>query len=352
MIVVSRAESKLLQLVQALLGIRGEDSLPMLLNQAQQVAPPFSPAAIDLLKDYVSKGVVMAMARASGQPVEYRAQDSVARSYWWQQLPAPPLHFSRASMELLLWLLQQPLGHMCALLDGSAAGLGDELLLCFTAYCLLSLRNPRPWRSPMLMDNALCWLLFADQLAMHTDSVPDFTQDYIQWIERYPAIVSALQQSLRLRWLAMEKAKSQIQQCSQMIRLGRAQQQVLQQWLDAVRATQRADLAGFVFSSTARLLAPGPDSRFWIESLDDTGGLSEHQQACDAAGAVLQCLNNYHTLVEEARQCRFFDAEYDASQLLLRLWQPLGDDGLQRAQAIVKHLGALDVAVETIHREN
>ncbi|MBW2531124.1 MAG: hypothetical protein JRI55_06560 [Deltaproteobacteria bacterium] len=49
--------------------------------------------------------------------------------------------------------------------------------------------------------------------------------------------------------------------------------------------------------------------------------------------------------VEEAQAVRFFDEDYDASQLLLKQWEQVGSGGLAHARQLVNRMQALDAAV-------
>jgi hypothetical protein len=70
----------------------------------------------------------------------------------------------------------------------------------------------------------------------------------------------------------------------------------------------------------------------WSTALTDYQSLAELQQAQRQATAFLAPLNTVRQWVNQARTQRFFDGGYDRAQLLLSLWQPLGDRRYQGFQ--------------------
>ena len=66
--------------------------------------------------------------------------------------------------------------------------------------------------------------------------------------------------------------------------------------------------------------------------------------------ALLRNLRTVKHWVDQAGSVRFFDDEYDASQLMLRIWELLGEGGYRRALAIAADIESLDGLVDNRSR--
>jgi hypothetical protein len=130
-----------------------------------------------------------------------------------------------------------------------------------------------------------------------------------------------------------------------MITVGESQRAVLERFAALLERHDRRDLLGFLVEAGGKLLRYRPEPSEWIGGIAQVGTLSERQHAFRAAGAVLESLDLSQRWVEQAQGVRFFDDEYDASQLLFKQWEQVGQEGLAHARQLVQRLHALDATV-------
>ena len=351
---VAQSEFDLLSVARALTGGVSAEAVEPLLRTPRPRATKLGPTAMALLKQTLARGAVLEIGRRGGwrDTRHLRGETEVVSGRLWQRHGPPTLCFSPATLELLAWLAASPLAvpaECKPLRLNGRLGLGDQLLLYLA--CDLVQRcpgcGPPLGRSPAFRRSPLCWIGFPELLgageplgeAELTEAVWDGQ------LGEGVVLLEALQQDLARRWVAVERGKRELVKLEVMINVGESQRLVLEQLVAALDRAGRRDLIGFMLEATGRLLKHRPDASHWIGGIAQVGALSACQRAFRAAGALLAGLDLPRRWVEEAQTVRFFDDEYEASQLLLKQWEQIGNEGLLHARQLVQRMLALDAAV-------
>jgi hypothetical protein len=342
MIRVSPSEHDLLTLARAIMGLGQYAPVDDLLRDRHTTVPErFSPGAMHALRDILSKGAVLALARCGGwRKRRYLdgAQERTGRL--WERHAPPALHFSPLCVQTLCWLLEQPLVKPgCRVLDVDATPTAaDELFLYLC--CRLVAGTPcakTVGAQPLFRRSLLCWLGFPELLG--TTPPPKLTtSDFAPLLANGGWLLEALHGDLVHRWRRGEEAKRLLFTPADHIALGTTQEAVLAAFLDAVDAAGRRDLAGFLLEA-ARPLVEQPASR-WVEGLSMTTALSVRAQAARASGAFLRALGRLGRWDAEHRAVRFFDDGYETAQLLLSEWSAFGEAGFRRAADLERELSS------------
>lgn len=321
-------EANLLAVAHALVGARGWDAVARVFEEPRPVPRAIGSTTAELLRDALAKGVVRELMRRGG-----------ARLRFWERGPLPPpLHFSRASFALLTWLVESPLAEpvRCRSLSFTELTPADELLLYLCCSRVVGTRcEVAVLAQPPVRATALCWLAFPDALAAAADlpeQLPfELGDARALWIE-------ALQPELAQRWERLERRKGRVVAPLELIRIGTAQERVLEGFTAAADRAGRRDLCVFWIEAAARLLQGTPSAESWVESLDRTGPLGPRMEARRAAGAFLRGLERLRRWDREHRAIRFFDDGYPAAQHLLRRWERLGEGGFAATERVLRGL--------------
>jgi hypothetical protein len=333
---VSRSEAELLDLAVRIISptqryIATLRDTPRGVVRVKQIGP----TAMRLLQQILARGVSAELLRRGGWETRQTLvgdggegeAEAVRGRLWQRHARLPPLHFTRASFQLLSWLRAEDVGAPKKPLEFAApTSIADELLVYFAADQIIKaggdLKQPAFLRSP------LCQLAFVHHLAS-VEPLP--TLDFRPLSSGDGAIVlEALQSELARRLIEIEQAKHDCVMLDAMTRLGAAQSQVfagLFRALDLV-APRRRDLAGFVAEAARSLLAKGPerrcpDHRWWVEAIDLRAPLAARQAAFSAAGSLLRAIAQLGRWLDEAGLVAHFDDDYVGAQLLLRSWEYL-----------------------------
>jgi hypothetical protein len=348
---VAQSEFDLLTVARALVGQVGAEAVEPLLRQPRAVGPKLGPTAMGLLKRTLAKGAVLELCRRGGwRPAAHLEEMEVVTGRLWQRRQPPELRFSSVTVELLRWLAASPLAMDAECKPLKVKGrvqLGDELVLYLA--CDLAERccccAPLA-RTPLFRSSSLVWLGFFEPLARRAPLRADGLDRALgQLVGERAVLLEALQADLARRWIAAERRKGQLTQPAQMIALGESQRALVEALCAALDRHQRRDLAGFLLEAAGALLRHRPEPSRWVAVLAPGGALAERQRAFRAAGALLESLGQLGRWAEEAQGVRFFDDEYEASQLLLKQWGQVGAQGLAHAQELVQRMQALDAAV-------
>lgn len=351
---VAQSEFDLLSVARALTGGVSAEAVEPLLRTPRPRAAKLGPTAMALLKQTLSRGCVLELGRRGGwrDARHLRGEAEVVSGRLWQRHGPPTLHFSPATLELLAWLVASPLAvpAECKPLKlKGPLGLGDELLLYLASDLVQRCPGCGPplGRSPAFRRSPLCWLGFPELLGagepLGEEELTGAAWDKL--LLEGALLLEALQRDLARRWIAVERGKRELVKLEVMTSVGESQRLVLAQLAAALDRAGRRDLFGFVIEATGRLLRHRPDASHWIGGISQVGALSARQRAFRAAGALLAGLDLPRRWVEEAQTVRFFDDEYEASQLLLKQWEQLGNEGLLHAQQLVQRMQALDASV-------
>lgn len=158
---VREGEYDLLMLARAVLGSGAAQAGP-LLRSHRPVSPTLSPVGVVALKSTLAKGLVRALAHGGG------ARPAPGRL--WERFPAPGLVVTALSVELLRWLLREPLAVAdrapCPLPPATASG--DVALVFLAARLLVRSGLPDVLGERIFRENWLVQLSFADALALAT----------------------------------------------------------------------------------------------------------------------------------------------------------------------------------------
>ena len=355
---VAASEYELLSLTRALFdapsrspgGSQPSGVVSTLLRKSRKLPDGIGPTARRLMEDTLGKGLILALIRRGGwRRADFMKDGGVSSGRLWERHTPPAFHLSPFAMHLCRWLVSQSLPRGdCEPLQARPVSIGDELLLYLAfdlterARCADALAAQKGARS-----SALCWLGFADVLAQHAPNnapPPDISvYVFARWLSGDGLVVlEALQPDLARRWVAMEHRKRRLGRPGSIIDIGRVQEVVLRSCFSALSQASRPDLAWFAIAATRDLLAEAPTSREWEPALESGGSLRLRSDARRASVVLLDAMAAVRRWVEQARSLRFFDDGYDGAQLLLRLWESLGDRSYERAATIVRETSSIE----------
>ncbi|MCG8417406.1 MAG: hypothetical protein MJE77_05615 [Proteobacteria bacterium] len=358
---VAASEFELLSVIRALFDAPGHGHggqhpgmIGNLLRRRRKMPGGVGPTALHLIEQTMARGVILTLVRRGG----WRHRDSlsdgqVVSGRLWQRHPPPAFHFSPFALHLCRWLTSQRLRRgECDPFTHRPATIADELLLYLAmdltdqAGCADALAEQRAARS-----SALCWLGFADLLALKSSTeVPPAdisVYAFASWTSGHGAVVlEALQFDLGQRWVAMERRKRRLGRAASIVAVGRVQDAVVRAYFSALSSAGRTDLAAFVITAARQLLGDARDAESWEPALNPGGTLHRRSDARHATVVFLRALTTVRQWVEQARAVRFFDDGYKCAQLLLRLWEPLGDHGYTRAMSIADRIESIEGLLE------
>ncbi len=339
---VAPSEFELLTLARAIAGLGQYAPVEDLLRGRHLVPPRFSPGALHVLRDTLAKGSVLALARCGGWRTLRDVRDGQARSgRLWERHPPPALHFSPLTLQVLRWLLEQPLvTHGAVPLDVEGTPTPADELFLFLCCRLVAGTPCAPalGAQPVFRRAALCWLGFPEQFGPAPPALD--AAAFAPLLADGAWLLEGLQLELARRWRALEESKPGLASPADSLALGTAQEAVLSAFLDAVDAAGRRDLAGFLLAA-ARPLVAQPASR-WVEGLSASASLSSRADAARAAAAFFRALGRLSRWDAEHRAVRFFDDGYESAQHLLSEWSAFGEAGFRRAE---DHARALSTAL-------
>jgi hypothetical protein len=360
---VSRFEFNLLRILHFFLGrVPLEQARPLVSNPVEKGRPKcLSKAAVELVQDALGKGTVELLARAGGwRPESFLRTGKAKEGRLWQRTPPRELGlpFSRHALDFLIWITAvKPSDQRTNWVPPENELTMGDLLLLYYAYAGLRDTDVGPAlrARATFTRHGLCRLAYPDDFAQNTDN-PD--PDFAPWTTGLGAcILEALQRPLTDRWLEIERGKCQILEWQQLRALGRAQEQVLTRFLDAVEAAERPDLARFLMRAAGEILTEDVTPRFWVGGLQTTGPrMADRQETNQAALALVRQFERFRRWERQARSVGFFDEGYGRCKLFLADWEGrrdrdrpadrerregdviYGDIIYRRAQAIVEAL--------------
>ncbi|WP_163997179.1 hypothetical protein [Pyxidicoccus caerfyrddinensis] len=341
MIRVSTAEHELLTLARAIIGLGQYTPVEDLLRDRHTTVPErLSPGAMHALRDTLSKGAVLTLARCGGWRGQRYLDGGQERSArLWERHPPPALHFSALCFQTLRWMLEQPLvKHGCKSLDVEGGlTLADELFLFLCGRLVAGTPCAKAvGEQALFRRSVLCWLGVPELFGAATPKLT--SASFAPLLADGGWLLEALRVELAHRWRRLEESKRFIHEPEALVARGTAQEAVLSAFLDAVDAAGRRDLAGFLLEA-GRPLLEQPASR-WVEGLSLTASLGLRAAAARAAGGYLRALGRLARWDADHRAVRFFDDGYDAAQLLLSEWSAFGEAGFRRAADLERELSS------------
>jgi hypothetical protein len=346
---INRFEANLVRIARFVVGgLSAAQARPLLL---QKCARPrcLSRAAVQLVQDTLAKGCVRLLARHGGWRRErFLRFNHIADGYLWQRttLAELGLHFSRHTMEVLLWLTAENLEDNKA----SRRVFGETDLSpadVFVCYHVLAALQETHIGGGMgkrlgLARQSLCRLAFPGEFAHQALGPPT---DFARWTKGVGGcILEALQDTLANYWVVLERGKCQLTHWQSLQALGRAQETVLTAYLDALEKAGRLDLARFLLMVAVELLAADDvGAAHWIGGLTSTGPrLADRAATHEAAFVVIRQLHRLQRWERQARSVGYFDDNYAASQLWKSDWEYWrGDQLCRRADVLLRELNLL-----------
>jgi hypothetical protein len=347
---VSRFEANLLRILRFLL--RWGRSAPVRdLVTSEDTRPPcLSRACVELVQDYLAKGVVALLTRLGGWRRQRFLRDGkVAEGRLWDRTPPQELGltFSRHSLEFLIWITAENLRDKEAVPwnpPENELTVGD-LFLLYLAYRVL--RDERgasllPPRSPFVT-HGLCRLAYPEEFIK--GPVRCRLATFAPWVTGVGAcILEALEGELGVRFLVIECEKGNIQDWKYMQALGHSQQEVLSCFLEAVEGAGRLDLARFLLPVLTQLLPEGATAKTWLGGILNKSGprIADRLATYGAALTLLRQVHRLRQWEQQARGVGYFDEGYAASQLWKAAWEQWeGDTLLGRAQEVLRAMEPL-----------
>lgn len=339
---VSRFEANLLRLLHFFLQQAPvQQALPLLESKIDR-PKRLSADAVELVKDALSKGCPVLLARLGGWCRErHLRNDRPAEGRLWERTPPAELglNFSRYTLDFLVWTTAKKDLKKGWEPPARTPTVGDLVLLYFAYFALrghdlaVQLLNRAPFDT-----HGLCWLTFPDDYARAgLKGGPDFGP----WLQGVGAcVVEALQPVLVARWLEVEVDKGKIAGWQPLRDLGRAQDLVADALLPALDQTSRLDLARFLLRAAERLVTPTATTQLWLGNLrQQAPRLADRADTYRGALAFLRQLPRLQQWERHARTVGYFDEGYAASQLWKSDWERHhGDELTERAQTLIRQL--------------
>jgi hypothetical protein len=337
-VAVTAAESELLRVARAVVGLSSYSEVERLLCTAVAAPTHLGPTAMRLLQDTLGRGVSLSMLRGGGWRQE-RSQRL------WQRLTLPPIHFHPASFQLLQWMLRTPL------IESGAkpfAGKGpqswaDEALLAFALGTVADTACERVVATASrVRASALCWVAQPAALARHQALENEGPLLELSATAPLTFFLEAWQPTLAKSWARTERCKGEVVEPAELFRIGRAQEVVLGALLKAADSAKRRDLLTFLVEAGASVLLgtlKPLKADDWVASLSPTAPLRERTEARKQSAAFLKALVKLRAWDQEHRAVRFFEEEeYVKSQALVARWEILGDRGFREAERLASEL--------------
>lgn len=325
---VSRFEANLLRIVRFFVKQVPAEQAMRLIHDRIERPKCLSAAAVELVKDSLSKGCVLYLVRAGAwKRDQFLRNGSPKFGRLWERSPVEQLtlEFSRHALDFLIWATahrvkeERPSWQT----PSDDCTVADRLLF-FLAYEAMrgdadlaaTLRT-----SPAFNNNGLVWLTYPNDFAGETLPVPAFDM----WLTGPGSfILEALQPVLESRWLEIERTKGQIGDWAQLNQQGQVQGRVIEDFAQAVDAAGRRDLVRFLLAVMARVLSmPDMAPTFWTGGLQGAGPprLAERLETQRSALAVLRSADRFRNWEQSARQSGYLDEDYAASKFWLGEWE-------------------------------
>lgn len=288
----------------------GGSELQLLMLEGWPVPAKLSPRGLRVLEDTLGKGAVLWLTKAGAW-----------RDRLWERRPPPPIAFESATVQVLQWLLEQPLGHEGAnpLRLVKASSLGCELLLLAALASSIETSAERQLATqPAVRASALCRLAFPIPLALAGG--PELAGP-LELDAAQQFALEALQPSLAKWWRAGERLKARLLLPADVLRSGLAQARVLDALLQWAEANDQRERCTFLLEALAPMLHERTTAADFVATFDDRTPLRERQAARRAAGAALQGVARLQAWDEAARTVRFIDDGYQAAQARVKAYE-------------------------------
>ena len=324
---ISRFEADLLRIAHAIVGRAPPAQAIVLLVREAPRPSCLSRAAVDALQDVLRKGTTEWLVRHGGwRQSRFMRGDTIANGRLWERTPPSELglQFSEYSLDFLLWLTAENVAAQHSqweIYDVQTLTLGDRLLLAmaFDAVAQSEI-GVRFSHSPTFRSDGLCALLQPQLMAY--DEGP-LQVDFCPWLSAGGAVVlETVQQWLARQWVQVEIQKSKLTSPQRMQSLARAQRSIVEQYLTAIDAAGRRDLACWLLVVSQKLLAAAPRADRWTSNLDVKRlRLAERTEIYRDAMSLVSSLTALEAWQREAAGVGYFDEGYAAMQLWKSDWE-------------------------------
>jgi hypothetical protein len=321
---VAESEHALISLARALIvpPARGV----AMLAEGRVLPPSIGPTCASLLEDTLRQ-LWPALLRRGG------ARALGQRGRLWERHAPVALVYSRATLDLLRWLVATPRSAASSKpLTGGALAIGDQVVI----YLALAAAENAATQTaiaaqPLVRSAPLAWLGFAHLMGGEPPS-------FASLVEGAGAIVvEALAGELAARWQAIELGKRAMTNPKALLALGAVQDAVLTAFM--ATCNHRRMLAGFVIDAAVPVLERGISPAPIEVARDAT--LAQRSTARVAAGALLRGVARWQAWDDQHRAIRFIDDGYAEAQLLLAWYERIGRSGADRAAGWLADMAAL-----------
>jgi len=359
--VVSTFEEHLLNILRTILRDGSVDKVLTLLVREISRPKCLGQDCVDLVQDYLAKGIVRRLASLGWPEERFLNQsdpidkDPVTGRLWERtNIEHRQLTFSQHTMDWLLWMTEtnfaQPKVRPPKPTQKRPLTIGDRIFLLLMFDAMKStLGINEIVRHPAVKNDGLIWLLYADEFAaVDSDKKPiSFSGEFAHWFDSGSTwMLELVQRLLAQRWLEMERSKRNTRSIEELVRVSQIQRDVLSSYLENVDSAQRHDLTRFMLEAGATLFADVRPNTRWFSNLDVT-----HLRLADRAETYrngLVFVNAFPTLQkwqQKAVGVTFYDEDYRASQFWKSEWERLrGDRICQIAANVMKQVDVLQSA--------
>lgn len=333
-LVMTRAETNVLTLARVAVGaVPAMDAMRLLISSVS-VPQKLGPTARAALSDTLARGTVLSLVRQGGwMPV-------ADQRLWERTAKAPPLEFTSNVVRILNWLLATPLTEV----EHAPLQLKGTLTIAEDAFVALLIDRLRGTgceaalaRQAALRKGPLTVLTHAGLFARDVpiDAVPKFDVVALTpWLEGFRSLFAR-------SWLAVERTRRDLIEPSLLIRVGRAQEDVLGEYLDALNTAGRRDLATFLIDTAAQWVTAERKVDDFTRSMALDAPLRERTDARRRSAALMRALAILRTWDQEHRSVRFIDDGYELAQRLVADWERVGERGFSKAAELVAELDAI-----------
>ncbi len=300
-------------------------------------------AAVALVQDTLAKGMTRLLARGGWRRERFLRGNQIADGRLWDRSPPRDLvlHFSRHTLDMLLWFTAADLEHGKPRRPSppdAELTVGDRLV-CYHGYAALRETEARGTLAGRLGfgSQALCWLAWPeDFLELPAESPFDFAP----WFTGNAWALEAMQGELARRVVETEERLAKLTEWQTVQRVGRLRERVLGAFLSAAEVAERRDLARFLLTALAELLPSRTTLQHWHPAVTKLGARLADRAGTQRAAIVLpRQLERLAGWAAQARGVGYFDEGYAASQLCKADWEHChGPELLQAAEALVRQL--------------
>lgn len=330
---VTQAESNLLTLARAAVGVIPASDVMRLLVTSVSPPPKLGPSARRVLSDTLARGTVLSLARQGGWHRD-------AGKRLWERHAPPKLDFTANTVRLLQWMLRTPMAESepgPLQLQGPLTPAEEVLVVQLFERlkgtgCEWALARQPAIRSSALMQLAHAAELGRDEL----DAVTPLD------LSVHAVAVDGLSELMARSWLNAEKQKRDVIPPEQMIQIGDAQTRVLDRFFDVVNKGDQRRLATFLIDGAIEWLAkPRSPADDYVRSLGTDAPLRDRTEARRMSGAWMRSLARLRAWDQEHRAVCFIDDGYEMAQALVKDWERMGENNFNAAERLVQELDAL-----------